>query len=411
MITEKMYEKMAELAVRKGVNIQPGQMLVLSASIRDAAFAKLCVRKAYEAGASAVTVRWDDQELSKLHYTYMSFEELQEIPDWQYDREKYEQERGAAYLRILSDKPGGMKDVDPAKMNAAQQAYYTKMGDLLGYRMNNIGQWCIIGIPSAEWAKVVFPDMEADEASEKLAKAIFDVTRVREDNDPVQEWEEHNNELIRHAGQLTDYQFSSLHFTSGLGTDLTVELVKDHVWVGGGCTTPQGVFFIPNMPTEEVFCMPLKTGVNGIVYASKPLSYMGKVIEDFWFRFENGKVVDYDAKKEKEALKTLLEFDEGSSYLGEVALVPYDSPISKSGILFFNTLYDENAACHLALGRAYPENLQGGTEMSPEELEAYGSNQSMEHEDFMFGTSDLNVDGIQEDGTVIPVFRNGNFVF
>ena len=411
MITEKMYEKMAELAVRKGVNVQPGQPLVVSGSIRDAAFVKLVVKKAYEAGAGSVIVKWDDQELTKMHYTYQTKESLAEVPDWMYDREKYEQEKGAAYLRILSDKPGGLKDVDPEKMSAAQQAYYAKMADLMNYRMNNIGQWCILGVPSQEWAEVVFPELDPEKAYDKLGKAIFDVTRVREDNDPVQEWEEHNQELIRHAEQMTEYQFDRLHFTSGLGTDVTVELVKDHVWVGGGCTTPKGAFFIPNMPTEEVFCMPLKTGVNGIVYASKPLNYMGKVIEDFWFKFENGKVVDFDAKKEKEALQKLLEFDEGSSYLGEVALVPYDSPISQSGVLFFNTLYDENAACHLALGRAYPENLKGGTEMSPEELAEHGSNQSMEHEDFMFGTADMSIDGIQKDGTVVPVFRNGNFVF
>ena len=411
MVTEKMYEKLAELAVRRGVNVQKGQPLVLRASVRDAEFAHMVVKKAYEAGASSVTVNWMDQELTKMDYQYQSIETLTDIPDWVYDRMKHQQDNGAAYLGILSEKPGGLKDIDPKKLGAYQQAYYTKVADLQAYTMNNIGQWSLFGIPSVEWAKVVFPDLPEEEAFEKLGDAIFAVTRVTEDNDPVREWEEHDAELMRHAEQMTQYQFKALHFTSELGTDVTVELVKDHIWMGVGVTTPKGVYFDPNMPTEEIFSMPLKTGTNGIVYASKPLSYQGKVIEDFWFKFENGKVVDYDAKKEKEALQSLVEFDEGSCYLGEVALVPYDSPISKSGILFFNTLYDENAACHLALGRPYPENLKGGTEMSKEELKANGANDSMEHEDFMFGTKEMNIDGIMEDGTVIPVFRHGNFVF
>ena len=217
--------------------------------------------------------------------------------------------------------------------------------------------------------------------------------------------------MLEHAEKMNEYCFMTLHFTSELGTDVYVDLIDDHIWVGGGCFTPAGVFFDPNMPTEEVFCMPTKTGVNGIVYSSKPLDYNGKVIEDFWLKFENGKVVDYDAKKEKEALTKLLTFDEGSSHLGEVALVPYDSPVSKSGILFFNTLYDENAACHLALGRPYPENLKGGVEMNKEEFEACGANDSMQHVDFMIGTRETSVDGITADGEVVPVFRNGNFVF
>ena len=304
-----------------------------------------------------------------------------------------------------------MADVDGEKLRIANMAFYTKMADLMGYTMNNEGQWCVFGLPSVEWAKVVFPDLPEEEAFAKLEQAIFDVTRVTEDNDPIEAWTKHDEEMAAHAAKLNDYDFTQLHFTSELGTDLTVELVKDHIWVGGGCETPKGVYFDPNMPTEECFCMPLKTGTNGIVYASKPLSYEGKVIEEFWLRFENGKVVDFDAKKEKEALAQLLAFDEGSSYLGEVALVPYDSPVSKSGILFFNTLYDENAACHLALGRPYPENLKGGPVMSKEELAAHGANDSVQHEDFMFGTRGMSVDGIRADGTSVPVFRNGNFVF
>lgn len=411
MVSEKMYEKLAELVVKKGVNVQEGQPVLIRGSVRDADFVEKVARYAHEAGAKYVSVDWRDSELTRMSYQYDSIEVLSTVPQWMYDKTKYLQDDGVCMISIASEKPGLMADIDGEKINAANAAYYTKMADLMAYSMNNIGQWCIIGVPSKEWAKVVFPDLDEDEAFEKLGDAIFEVTRVTEDNDPIREWEEHDRELIEHAKKLNEYNFKALHFTSELGTDLTVELVKDHIWVAGGCTTPKGVFFDPNMPTEESFCMPLKTGTNGIVYASKPLSYNGKVIEDFWLRFENGKVVDFDAKKEKDSLKKLLEFDEGSSYLGEVALVPYDSLISKSGILFFNTLYDENAACHLALGRPYPENLKGGVDMDKEELMAHGANDSMQHEDFMFGTKEMNIDGIKEDGTLVPVFRNGNFAF
>ena len=411
MVTEKMYDKLAALLVKKGVNVQKDQPVVINASVRDAGFVEKIVKYAYEAGAKYVSVEWSDSKVAKMAYQYQSKETLAEIPQWMYDKRKYQQDGGACYISVASGKPGEMADVDGEKIRTANMAFYSKMADLMSYTMNNEGQWTIAGVPSVEWAKVVFPDLPDDEAFEKLGDAIFAVTRVTEDNDPIADWNEHDKELIEHAKKLNEYNFEKLHFTSELGTDLYVGLVKKHIWVGGGCTTPKGVYFDPNMPTEEIFCMPLKTGTNGIVYASKPLSYNGKVIKDFWLRFENGKVTDYDAKEEKEALKTLLDFDEGSRYLGEVALVPYDSPVSASGILFFNTLYDENAACHLALGRPYPENIEGGVDMSKEELAAHGANDSMQHNDFMFGTKEMDIDGIKEDGTVVPVFRKGNFVF
>ena len=366
MVSEKMYDKLAELVVKKGANVQKDQPVVISANIREAAFVKKIAKYAYEAGAGTVSVEWHDNDLSKMAYQYGTVEVL---------------------------------------------AYYSKMADLMTYTLNNEGQWCVIGVPSADWAKAVFPDLPEDEAFEKLGDAIFAVTRVTEDNDPIAEWEKHDAEMLEHATKLNAFGFEKLHFTGGQGTDLYVELVKDHIWVGGGCRTPEGVFFDPNMPTEECFTMPLRTGVNGVVYASKPLDYQGKVIDGFRLRFENGKVVEFDANKEREALAQLLSFDEGSSYLGEVALVPYDSPISQSGILFFNTLYDENAACHLAFGRSFPENVRGGKEMSKEELAALGANHSIQHVDFMIGTADMNIDGILKDGTAVPVFRNGNFAF
>ena len=409
MVTEKMYDKLAELVVKKGANVQKDQPVVIRAGVQDAAFVKKVVKRAYEAGARYVSVEWHDDDLTKMSYQYESVEVLSEIPQWRYDKTKYQHDGGACYITILSEKPGVMADVDSEKIKAANMAYYTKMADLIPYTMNNIGQWSVIGVPSVEWAKVVFPDLSEEEAFEKLGDALFAVTRVTEDNDPVADWDLHDKELIAHAERLNSYKFKKLHFTGENGTDLEVELMDGHIWVGGGCVTPGGVYFDPNMPTEECFTMPKKTGVNGIVYASKPLDYEGKVIDGFWLRFENGKVVDFGAKERQDSLAQLLSFDEGSSYLGEVALVPYDSPISQSGILFFNTLYDENAACHLAFGRPYPENLEGGVEMSKEDLAARGANDSMQHLDFMIGTRGMNIDGVQADGTVVPVFRNGNW--
>ncbi len=410
MLPHVYYEKLAKLAVRKGVNVQKDQPVVISACVRDAAFVRLLVQEAYEAGARYVEVNWSDVELTRMDYTYQSLETLQDVPQWLYDRRKTDNEAGACYLTVRSDAPGALDGLDPEKIHAANVAVSKKMRPLRNYTMNNEGQWCIFGLPSVEWAVKIFPDLPAHEAFDKLEEAIFAVSRVTADGDPIAAWNEHDGNLTGYGKKLTDRQFTALHFTSGLGTDITVGLVKDHIWVGGGCFTPKGVYFDPNIPTEECFCMPEKTGTNGIVYASKPLSYQGRVIENFWLRFENGKVVDFGAEKEADTLRKLVEFDEGSCYLGEVALVPYDSPVSRSGILFFNTLYDENAACHLALGACYPENLQGGTEMNEEELAAHGANNSMTHCDFMFGTADMDIDGILPDGTRVPVFRKGNYV-
>ena len=411
MRKQKLYEKLARLAVRRGVNVQPGQPLVIRADVRDHLFIEMCVKEAYEAGAGSVSVDWRSQPVTKMDYTYQTEETLADIGHWVYDREKGRHEAGACYLSVVSDMPGALKDIDASKIHAYQKAYYGLMADLQKYTMNNEGQWSVIGVPSMDWAKAVFPDLPEEEAFEKLEDAIFAVTRVSEDNDPAADWQAHDDDLISHAQKLNAYAFKELHFTSELGTDLHVGLVKNHIWVGGGCTTPAGVYFDPNMPTEEIFCMPEKTKVSGTVYASKPLSYNGILIDGFHLVFKDGKVISHGAEKEEEALGALLDFDEGSRYLGEVALVPYDSPVSQSGILFLNTLYDENAACHLALGRPYPENLQGGTEMSEEELEAHGANSSSQHHDFMFGTAEMNIDGICEDGTAVPVFRHGNFVF
>ena len=405
----ELYSSLARLAVRHGVNVQKGQPLVIRADVRDREFAELCAREAYEAGASRVSVDWKDQKLTRMDYEYQSAETLSDIGMWIHDREAERHAKGACYLSVISDAPGYLKGTDPEKRSAFQRAYAERMDDLQKYTMNNEGQWCVVGVPSEDWAAAVFPDLSREEAFRKLEEALFDVSRVRSGADPIEEWHEHDRELIAHAKALNRCQFESLHFTSSLGTDLTVGLVSDHIWVGGGGTTPQGVYFDPNIPTEEIFCMPHSEKVNGVVYASKPLAWNGTLIENFHLVFKDGRVTEVYAEKEEEALKQLVGFDEGSSHLGEVALVPYDSPVSRSGILFLNTLYDENAACHLALGSCYPENISGGLTMNDDELKAAGGNVSRQHVDFMFGTSDLCADGIMSDGTAVPVFRNGNF--
>ena len=278
--------------------------------------------------------------------------------------------------------------------------------------MANKTQCSIVAVPNKEWADLVFPEFEGCEAVvDELWDKILQAVHVEEDNDPIAEWTKLSENFHRREEILNGYNFKTLHFENSLGTDLYVDLADQHIWAGGSEKTTSGIEFNPNMPTEEIFTMPKKTGVNGKVYATKPLDYNGTLIDDFWFSFKDGKVEDFGAEKGYDALASLVHFDVGSSYLGEVALVPYESPISKSGILFFNTLFDENASCHLALGRAYPMNIKGGVDMSEEELQKAGANHSMTHVDFMFGSEDMKITGICGDQSEVAVFEKGNFVF
>lgn len=407
----EMYQKLARLIVRRGLNVQKGQPVVIKIDVRHHDFADMLVKEAYEAGAKTVEIDWKDPFLTTCRTLYEDEETLCDVPQWMYDQIRTRQDNGVCSVSVLSTSPDCFKDADHAKMAKMNIAVSKKTKDLSSYFMNNIGQWCVVGIPDVQWAKSLFPELSEEEAFEKLENAIFEVSRVDEKHDPVETWEKHDATLVENAKKMNAYAFDSLHFTSELGTDITVGLVKNHIWAGGNGTTPAGVVFDPNIPTEEIFCMPDNTRINGIVYASKPLLFAGQRIEDFWLKFENGRVVDFDAKKGLDALTALLNTDEGSRSLGEVALVPFDSPVSHTGILFCNTLYDENAACHLALGACYPENIAGGADMSEEELAGYHGNDSAVHEDFMFGTRELSADGLTTDGQVIPVFRHGNFVW
>lgn len=406
-----MIQKYAELAIRKGVNLQKGQILIINASINAVELTRACVEEAYKAGAKRVQVFYQDEYINRSNYFYQSDEELQHIYPWEIDSRLDLMKDGACILHIISEIPGIMNGVDASKISKARMAKALLSKELQEYTMLNKTQWCIIAVSNKEWADVVFPEFEGEiGAEEELMDRILSSVHVREDNDPIEEWTKLNASFQSRIQKLNTYHFDSLHFVNSLGTDLYVELPKTHIWAGGSEKTESGVEFNPNMPTEEIFSMPKRDGVNGIVYASRPLLYNGTMINDFWIRFKDGKAVEFDAKEGLDALTELINFDEGSSYLGEVALVPYHSPISESGILFYNTLFDENASCHLALGDAYPMNIENGTKMSEEELKQAGANSSLTHVDFMFGNEDMCITG-SKDGKEIPVFKDGDFVF
>lgn len=405
-----LLKEYAKLAIDTGVNVQEGQTLVINIKAEHYAFAELLVEAAYARKAEQVVVKFSDDNITKLHYENQSIETLSTVPQWRVDEMSDYMSKDFCTLSVYAPTPGLLKDVDGAKMAAAAKAQGEALKEYRRYMMSNQGQWSLISLPTKEWAAVVFPELDAEAGQAKLLDAILQATRVEEGKDAVAAWDAHNKKLHAQNEALNKHNFKSIHFKNSLGTDIEVGLVKNHVWAGGMETSGKGYTFNPNMPTEESFTMPDNQNVNGIVYSTTPLNYNGKLIDEFWLKFENGKVVDYDAKKEKETLKTLLETDEGSSRIGEIALISNNSPISNQGILFYNTLFDENASCHMALGEAYPMNIKGGTDMTPEELKANNSNSSINHEDFMFGSSDMHAVGITYDGERVDVIVDGDIV-
>ncbi len=406
---ENNLEKYAELLVRTGINIQEDQILVITSPIECADFARLASIKAYESGAKEVVIRWIDEQSSKIRFDMAKDQVFDEFPEWIKTMLEGYAKKGAAFLSIAASDPELMKDVDPKKMSRQQkvmsqglEAYRTRM-------MNNQNVWCVASIPTVAWAKKVFPGGTEKEALDKLWEAIYKAVRV-DRPDPVAAWEEHQQNLNRRLDFLNNHHFKALRYKNAAGTDLVLALPENHRWVGGGDQGPHGKVFFANMPTEEVFTMPKADGVDGTVVSSMPLNYNGNLIEDFRFTFSKGKVVDFDARQGKEVLKELLDTDDGAKRLGEIALVPYDSPISNQKILFYNTLFDENASCHFALGKAYPSCIKGGDELSKEALKNEGANDSLTHVDFMIGTEDLSIVGITEKDEEVPVFEQGNFV-
>ena len=407
---ESLLKEFAHLAVEVGVNVQPGQLLVINAPIVAKDLVEMIAKRAYEVGAGRVMVNWQDDFSSKLFYEYASDERLTEVPEFTIERLKYIVAEKGAVISITSPNPEMLKDVDPKKIALASNASAPKYKFYSEHMMASKSQWSIIAYPNEAWAHKVFPELNKGEAVEKLLEAILYTSRVDANSDAVENWKNHMHNLDVHNQILNDYNFKSLHFKNSLGTDLDIELVENHIWAGGGELSGDGIFFVPNIPTEENFTMPHNQKINGTVVSTKPLYVRGKVIPEFKLTFKDGRVVDFEAKEEYETLKTLLETDEGSKSLGEVALVSYDSPISNLNILFYNTLFDENASCHLALGNAYSMNIKNGTNMTEEELKKFGYNVSNIHVDFMFGSRDMEIVGTTHTGEKVTIFRKGNFV-
>jgi aminopeptidase len=405
-----MLKKYARLIVRTGVNLQKGQLLVLNSPVECAAFTRILAEEAYQEGAGDVIISWKDEVFSRIRFLHAPEKVFEEFPQWQREFYLSYMREGAAFVSIAASDPELMKDVDPNRLAKAQKTNNEALKEYRASLMNNKNVWCVVSVPTESWAKRVFPQASPEGAVEKLWQAIFKAVRV-DTQDPVNAWEIHKRGLRRTTDVLNQYNFKFLNYKNSLGTNLTIELPQNHIWLGGSEYSTDGVEFIANMPTEEVFTVPKKTGVNGTVVCSKPLNYNGNLIEHFALDFVEGKIVAFRAEKGYEILKQLIETDDGSHYLGEVALVPHDSPISNSQILFFNTLFDENASCHLAIGKAYPVCIKGGKNMGAEKLEKLGINDSLTHEDFMIGTADLEITGLTSTGETVPVFKNGNIAF
>ena len=398
----------ARLIVRCGVNVQKGQEVIVHADLDQPEFIQMVVEEAYKAKAKSVTVEWNYQPLAKIHTRYRSLKTMSEVPEWQKAKLQHHVDVVPCRIHIISEDPDGLKGMNIQKLAKARQMSYPI---LKPYRDQLEGkqQWCIAAVPGRAWAKKVFPGERTSVAMEKLWEAILSTSRV--DEDPMAAWEKHNANLKARCKYLNDLQIESLHYTAANGTDLTVGMIPEARFGGGADTSKAGISFNPNIPSEECFISPMKGKAEGIVYSTKPLSYQGQLIEDFYIRFENGKAVDSGARVGAELLKTMLSMDEGAAYLGECALVPQASPISESGILFYETLFDENASCHLAMGAGFPDTIEGYHDKTLEECRALGINDSMIHVDFMIGCDTMNIDATTRDGKVVPVFRNGNWAF
>lgn len=410
-VMDEKLQEYARLLVEVGVNLQKGQTLVIRSQVDCAPFARLCEEAAYAAGAREVVMDWSDEQSARLRYLHAADELFDEVAEWKKTLSNGYAEAGSLFLSLSSGDPEIFKDVDPERMLRSSRAYGKALEPFRSRLMANRNVWSIGAIPVESWAKKVFPALDGKEALEKLWDAVFKSVRITGAGDAVERWREHEAMLRERVEKLNAWHFEKLHYRNALGTALTVRLPKNHLWAGGSSATPEGQRFIANMPTEEIFTAPLRDGVDGVVCAAMPLVLNGNIIEGIRFVIRDGKIVEAHADRGEETLKAELNVDEGATHFGEAALVPYDSPIRNQEILFYDTLFDENAACHLAFGDAYPECVRGGEDMSPEELAAEGLNHSDTHVDFMIGTRDLSIVGTTADGKEIPVFENGNFTF
>uniref|UniRef100_UPI004047C995 aminopeptidase n=1 Tax=Yoonia sp. TaxID=2212373 RepID=UPI004047C995 len=402
-------DRLAEVAVRTGVNLAQGQELVITAPIEALPLVRRIVVHAYKAGASLVTPIFSDGEITRARYEHGADESFDKAPAWLFEGLGAAFKAGAARMAITGDDPMLLAEMDPEKVarvgKATSIAAKPAMGPIVGFEVN----WNIVAYPGAGWAAKVFPDLDVAEAQARLMDAIYDASRIGGD-DPVKNWAEHTAELKKRVKWLNERKFEALQY-SGPGTDLRLGLAEGHIWKGGASPARNGIVCQPNIPTEEVFTCPHAYKVDGTVAATKPLAHQGSVIEDIAVRFEAGRIVEATASKGQDVLRALLQTDDGASRIGEVALVPHSSPISQSGVLFYNTLFDENASCHIALGQCYADTIAGGSEFSPEELQQKGGNQSIIHVDWMMGSDAVDIDGITPAGEVVPVMRGGEWAF
>ena len=409
MSFDKNLEKYAELAVKVGINLKEKEGLIIAGNVNTLPLAKLVMKKAYEIGAKHVEVQLSDDDMTIIRYENAHDYVFDQFPQWKVDVLEAMYKDNYHHLFISAPNPELLKNIDGELVARNQKSASQAMGPIMKYRMTGITKWCILAVPSPAWAKSVFPELDEDVAMEKLWQKIFEATRIVEE-DPIKAWEIHDKNLKKYGDFLNEKQFEKL-VLKGPGTDLEVYLAEDHYWLGGSKESQAGHPFVANIPTEEVFTAPHARKVNGTVKATKPLSLNGKIVHGFGFTFKDGKIVDFYADQGYEVLEKLMENDQGAKYLGEIALVPDDSPISNTNILFNNTLFDENASVHLALGRAYGYCIQGGSDMTEEELTAKGANFSLIHTDFMVGGPELDIIAYEKDGTSTKIFEKGNWTF
>ena len=398
----------ARLIVRSGVNVQKGQEVMVYADLDQPEFVKMVVEEAYKAKASKVIVEWNYQPLAKIHTRYQSLKTMSTVPEWTKARRQHMVDTVPCRIHLISEDPDGLKGMDMAKVAKARKATFPILKPYAD-QLEGKQQWCIAAVPGAAWAKKVFPGVRTSVAIEKMWEAILSTSRV--DDDPVKAWEKHNADLASRCAYLNSLNIRSLHYTADNGTDLTVGMIPEAQFCGGSEVSRLGITFNPNIPTEECFISPKKGEAEGIVYSTKPLSYHGQLIDNFSIRFENGKAVEAHAEVGEELLNTMISMDEGAAYLGECALVPQHSPICESGLLFYNTLFDENAACHLAMGMGYADTIKDHHNRTLEECRELGINDSMIHEDFMIGCDSMNIDALCADGKTVAIFRDGNWAF
>lgn len=403
-------QEYAQLAVTVGINLKKGQPLVIRTPVECAPFARLCAEVAYEAGAREVIVDYTDSTFARMRYLHADDAVFDGSPSWFSDKFNMLAAEGAAFLTFTSDDPDMLRGVDPDRIQRNQKATGAALLPYYDAVSSNRIHWCVIGVPTLPWAAKVFPHASEREAIEALWEAVYQTVRITGDGKAVERWQAHVERLQARAQTLNALQLTSVHYQNELGTDLTVGLPDGAYWAGGAEAGPDGVPFVANMPTEELFTAPHRDRVNGRVVSSMPFVLNGNVIHTFTLTFQDGKIVKVETEdaRQRELLENAVRMDEGASHLGEVALVPFDSPIAELGILFYNTLYDENASCHFAFGKAYP-CIEGAEEMDREQLLAAGINESITHQDFMVGTRDLRITGQTKDGRSVPIFVDGNF--